>query len=49
MDISARELVNNRIPCQIMFWDGENYYAGIMGDETEAMDATPLFCEEEDM
>lgn len=30
MNTSARELVNNRIPCQVMFWDGENYCAGIM-------------------
>ena len=92
-DINVRDLVNNRIPCQVMFWDGENYCAGfmigkllvcgccggtfnldeviemaredgqvpvrvfdtsvdisdeIMGDETEAMSATPLFCEEEE-
>ena len=89
---NAHDLVNNRIPCQVMFWDGENHCAGIMigkllvcgccggtfdldeviemarvggqvpvrvfdtwvdisdeirGDETEAMSATPLFCEEE--
>jgi hypothetical protein len=92
-DIKARDLVNNLIPCQVMFWDGENHCAGIMvgkllvcgccggtfnldevvemaredgqvpvrvfdtwvdisdeimGDETEAMGATPAFCEEED-
>lgn len=29
-NINARDLVNNRIPCQVMFWDGKNYCAGIM-------------------
>lgn len=29
-DINVRDLVNNRIPRQVMFWDGENYCAGIM-------------------
>lgn len=91
-NISARDLANDRTPHQVMFWDGENYCAGIMvgkllvcgccggtfnlneviemaredgkvpvrvfdtwvdiseeimGDETEVMNATPLFCEEE--
>ena len=93
-NINVRDLVNDRIPRQVMFWDGENHCAGIMigkllvcgccggtfnldeviemaredgqvpvrafdtwvdisdeimGDEAEAMSATPLFCEEEDM
>ncbi len=93
-DINARDLVNDRIPRQVMFWDGANHCAGFMigkllvcgccggtfdldeviemaredgqvpvrvfdtwvdisdeirGDEAEAMSATPLFCEEEDM
>lgn len=30
MNINTRELVNNRIPRQVMFWDGENHCAGIM-------------------
>ena len=92
-NINARDLANDRIPRQVMFWDGENYCAGIMvgkllvcgccggtfdldevigmakvggqvpvrvfdtwvdisdeimGDDTEAMSATPLFCEEEE-
>lgn len=92
-DINARDLVNNCIPRQVMFWDGDSHCAGIMigkllvcgccggtfnldeviemaredgqvpvrvfdtwvdisdeikGDETEAMSATPLFCEEEE-
>ena len=92
-NINARDLANDRIPRQVMFWDGANYCAGfmigellvcgccggtfdldevikmareddqvpvrvfdtwvdisdeIMGDETEAMSATPLFCDEED-
>ena len=92
-NINARDLANDRIPRQVMFWDGENYCAGIMvgkllvcgccgdtfdldavigmakvggqvpvrvfntwvdisdeimGDKTEAMNATPLFCEEEE-
>lgn len=92
-NVNARDLVNNCIPSQVMFWDGENYCSGIMigkllvcgccggtfnldevienaredgqvpvrvfdtwvdisdeimGDETEAMSATPLFCEEEE-
>lgn len=91
--VSARDLANDRSPRQVMFWDGENYCAGIMvgkllvcgccggtfnldeviemareddqvpvrvfdtwvdisdeimGDETEAMSATPLFCKEEE-
>ena len=29
-NISARDLANDRIPRQVMFWDGENYCAGIM-------------------
>lgn len=49
MNTSARELANNRIPRQVIFWDGENHCAGIMGDETEAMSATPLVFEEEDV
>jgi hypothetical protein len=93
-NINVRDLANDRIPRQVMFWDGENYCAGFMigkllvcgccggtfnldeviemaredgqvpvrvfdiwvdisdeikGDETEAMSAIPLFCEEEDM
>ena len=92
-NINVRDLANDRIPHQVMFWDGENHCAGIMignllvcgccggtfnldeviemareddqvpvrvfdtwvdisdeimGDETEAMSATPLFCEEEE-
>lgn len=92
-DINVRDLVNNCIPRQVMFWDGDSHCAGIMigkllvcgccggtfnldeviemaredgqvpvrvfntwvdisdeirGDETEAMSAIPLFCEEED-
>ena len=92
-NVNARDLANDRIPRQVMFWDGENHCAGIMigkllvcgccggtfnldevietaredgqvpvrvfdtwvdisdeimGDETEAMNATPLFCEEEE-
>lgn len=92
-NINARDLANDRIPRQVIFWDGENHCAGIMigkllvcgccggafnldeviemaredgqvpvrvfdtwvdisdeimGDETEAMSATPLFCEEEE-
>lgn len=90
---NARDLANDRIPRQVMFWDGENYCAGfmignllvcgccggtfnldevvemareddqvpvrvfdtwvdisdeIMGDETEAMGATPLFYDGEE-
>lgn len=29
-NINARDLANDRIPRQVMFWDGENYCAGIM-------------------
>lgn len=29
-NINVRELENDRIPRQIVFWDGENYCAGIM-------------------
>lgn len=29
-DINARDLVNNRIPRQVMFWDGANHCAGFM-------------------
>jgi hypothetical protein len=92
-DINVRDLVNDRIPRQVRFWDGDSYCTGIMvgkllicgccggtfdldevikmaredgqvsvrvfdtwvdisdeimGDETEAMGATPLFCEEEE-
>jgi hypothetical protein len=92
-NINVRDLANDRIPRQIMFWDGENHCAGIMigkllvcgccggtfnldevvemareddqvpvrvfdtwvdisdeimGDETEAMGAVPLFCEKEE-
>lgn len=88
----VKELMECNIPHQVMFWDGENYCAGIMignllvcgccggtfnldeviemaqedgqvpvrvfdtwvdisdeimRDETEAMSATPLLCEEE--
>lgn len=28
--VSARDLANDRSPRQVMFWDGENYCAGIM-------------------
>ena len=92
-DINVRDLVNDCIPRQVMFWDGDSHCAGIMigkllvcgccggtfnldeviemaredgqvpvrvfdtwvdisdeikGDETEAMSAIPLFCDEED-
>ena len=92
-NVNVRDLANDRIPRQVMFWDGESHCAGIMigkllvcgccggifnldeviemaredgqvpvrvfdtwvdisdeimGDETEAMSATPLFCEEEE-
>ena len=29
-NINVRNLVNDRIPCQVRFWDGENYCTGIM-------------------
>ena len=29
-NINARDLANDRIPRQVMFWDGENHCAGIM-------------------
>lgn len=32
-NINVKEFVSNRIPRQIMFWDGEGYCAGIMVGE----------------
>lgn len=29
-NINVRDLANDRIPRQVMFWDGENYCAGFM-------------------
>lgn len=29
-NINVRDLVNDRIPRQVTFWDGESYCAGIM-------------------
>lgn len=93
VNVNTRDLENDRIPRQVLFWDGEGYCAGFMigkllvcgccggtfdldeviqqareanqvpvrmfnvwvdisseirGDDTEAMSAVPLFCEEED-
>lgn len=29
-DINVRDLANDRIPRQVMFWDGDDYCAGFM-------------------
>lgn len=29
-NVNIRDLMNDHSPCQVMFWDGEGYCAGIM-------------------